>query len=282
MGNEERISSALLREYLLKSARDGKRRDGRAFDQFRAIDVKTGVYTKGEGEAWVSLGETQVLVSVKVDVGEPFPDTPDKGVLISNVELPPLASPSFEPGRPGENAVEMARVVDRAFRGSDAIGLSELVIKEGELVYLVFLDMYVLDYDGNPFDAFTLASLIALAKAELPKVKMGPDGKPELVEGKKFPLPLHDHPLSFSFVKIGGHLMLDPDLQEEVASDALLTLALDKDRNVCSIQKRKGCFTVDEINKALEVARSKYPDIMKGPVKQVVQGAKGRGSKGKD
>jgi exosome complex component RRP42 len=268
MGLEEKISSTLLKEHLLKLAQAGKRKDGRKFDEMRPIGVKEGTFTKGLGEAWVSLGKTQVLTSLKFDVGEPYPDTPDKGVLISNVELLPLASPSFEPGPPDENAIEMARVVDRAFRGSDAIDLSKLVIEEGKLVYILFLDLYVLDYDGNLFDALTLSSLITFARAQVPVVEVE-DGMPKLVEGKSFPLPLVDYPISFSFVKIGEYLMLDPNLEEESVADAAMTLAIDKDLNICSIQKRNGTFKLSEINKAVDIARAKYPKVME-EVKKVV------------
>jgi len=269
MGLEEKISSTLLKEHLLKLAQAGKRKDGRKFDEMRPIEVREGIFTKGLGEAWVSLGKTQVLTSLKFDVGEPYPDTPDKGVLISNVELLPLASPSFEPGPPDENAIEMARVVDRAFRGSDAIDLSKLVIEVGKLVYILFLDLYVLDYDGNLFDALTLSSLITFARARIPVVEKGEDGSPKLVKGESFPLPLVDYPLSFSFVKIGKYLMLDPNLEEESVADASLTLAIDEDLNICSVQKRSGTFKLSEINKAVDIARAKYPEVME-EVKKVV------------
>ncbi len=268
MSLEERISSSLLKEHIVKLAREGKRKDGRKFDEIRPIEIKEGTFTKGLGECWASLGKTQVLTSLKFDVGEPYPDSPDKGVLISNVELLPVASPSFEPGPPDENAIEMARVVDRTFRGSNAIDLSKLVIEEGKLVYILFLDLYALDYDGNLFDALTLSSLITFARAEMPVVELGEDGSPKLLD-ETFHLPLVDYPLSFSFVKIGGHLMLDPTLEEESVADASLTLAINKDLNICSIQKRSGAFKTSEINKAVEIARAKYPEVME-KVREVV------------
>lgn len=261
MALEEGIASSLLRQHLLRLAERGERKDNRAFDELRPISIREGVFTKGEGEAWVSLGKTQVLVALKANVGEPFSDTPDRGVLITNAELLPLASPSFEPGPPREKAIEIARVVDRAFRGSGAIDLSNMVLEEGKLVWILFLDMYALDFDGNLFDAMTLASLLALIRARLPLVEVGSEGRPITVEGQKVAAPLTNYPLNFSFAKIGKHLMLDPDLEEEAGSDGLLTLGLDKDLNICSIQKRKGTFMVEEIHKVAEIARSKYPEL---------------------
>lgn len=39
-----------------------------------------------------------------------------EGTLLIFTEFSPMADPSFEPGRPGESAVELGRVVDRGLR----------------------------------------------------------------------------------------------------------------------------------------------------------------------
>lgn len=260
MFEPEMLTHNLLKDYVRDLVSNGQRIDGRGLHEYRPIEVREGTFTKAEGEAWVKLGNTQVLVGVKADVGEPFPDTPDKGVLISNTELLPLASPTFEPGPPNENAIEIARVVDRAIRSADAVDMSSLVIVEGKLVYMLFLDMYVLDYDGNLEDSLTMASLIALSKAEIPKVEVKEDGEIEVKE-EKWRVNLKDLPLNFSFVKIGKELLLDPLLEEERVSDAAITLAIDKEGRVCSIQKKHGSFTIEEILNATSIARSKWPEV---------------------
>ncbi len=260
MFESEMLTHNLLKEYVKDLVSKGQRIDGRGLQDYRPIEVKEGTFTKAEGEAWIKLGNTQVLVGVKADVGEPFPDTPDKGVLVSNTELLPLASPTFEPGPPNENAIEVARVVDRAIRSADAVDMSSLVIVEGKLVYMLFLDMYVLDYDGNLEDALTIASLIALGRAEIPKVEVKEDGEIEVKE-EKWKVNLKDLPINFTFVKIGDQLLLDPVLEEEQVSDAAITLAIDKEGRVCSIQKKHGKFTMEEILNAASIARSKWPEI---------------------
>ena len=72
-------------------------------------------------------------------------------------EFVPLASPDFESGPPREDAIELARVVDRGVRESQVIQLEKLCITPGEKVWLVFIDIHILDYDGNLFDAASLA-----------------------------------------------------------------------------------------------------------------------------
>jgi len=59
---------------------------------------------KTEGSALVKIGDTEVIAGVKMSIDKPYEDTPDQGNLIVNVELLPLASPTFEPGPPDENA----------------------------------------------------------------------------------------------------------------------------------------------------------------------------------
>src|SRR3972149_2168089 len=87
----------------------GKRLDGRSLNEYREIKIEQGLIEKAEGSARILLGKTQVLVGVKVGTGEPFPDTPNEGVMTVNAELGPLAAPTFGPGPPDENSIELAR-----------------------------------------------------------------------------------------------------------------------------------------------------------------------------
>ncbi|MEM2422734.1 MAG: exosome complex protein Rrp42, partial [Candidatus Bathyarchaeia archaeon] len=146
---------------------NGKRIDGRGLTDYRPFTIEKNVIEKANGSAQIKLGKTKVMVGIKVETGEPFSDTPDEGVLMVNAELVPLASPTFEPGPPDENAIELARVVDRGLRESKALDLKKLCIKEGEKVFIVFVDIYVLDYDGNLIDASAIAALTALLTAKI-------------------------------------------------------------------------------------------------------------------
>jgi hypothetical protein len=51
-----------------------------------------------------------------------------------NVELSPMASASFSMGKPGEEAVELARLVERCLRGSGALDLEALCVLPGRKV----------------------------------------------------------------------------------------------------------------------------------------------------
>jgi len=115
------VTPAIKRDYLANLAENGKRADGRKFDEFRNIEIETNIISKAEGSARVKIGNTQVVTGIKIGIGEPYDDSPDSGVMVTAAELIPLASPDFESGPPRENAIELARVVDRGIRESGLI-----------------------------------------------------------------------------------------------------------------------------------------------------------------
>ena len=191
----ELVVSEIKRKYLHKLAQANKRIDGRAFDEYRPIKIETNFVKKAEGSAKVELGNTKVLVGVKLEVGEPYPDSPDCGVLTTNAELIPMASPEFEAGPPDEKSIELARVVDRGIRESEMIDLEKLCIEPGEKVWVVFVDIHILDFDGNLFDASSLAALAALLTAKVPNERFD--------LGEDQPLPIkNDPPISLSLIHI--------------------------------------------------------------------------------
>lgn len=245
--NDEIISS-ITKEYIQKLAENGKRIDGRAPDQYRNITIKKNVVNSAEGSAQVNLGDTSVIVGVKMEVGEPFPDTPDKGVLTTNAELIPMASPTFEAGPPSEDSIELARVVDRGIRESDAIDLDKLCIVPKEKVWIVFIDIHVLDYDGNLFDASSMGAFAALSNTTVPSS--------QFQLGENFKLPITNYPASCTTVKIGSALLLDPSLDEERIADARLTVSTDENGHIRAMQKGlSGAFTYDDIVRVIGMAQ---------------------------
>jgi len=246
------IVSSVKRDYIADLAREGKRIDARTLNQFREVSVEVGPIKSAQGSALVKVGKTQVIAGIKVEHAEPFPDKPDSGMLIVNAELLPLASPTFEPGRPNENAIELARVVDRGIRESNAIDLDKLVIKSGEDVWAVFIDIYVLDHDGNLIDASALAAIAALLNA-----------KPLENEAWTLPeFPIQKRPVTVTVAKINNKLIIDPCLDEEGVMDARISIATIEDGSICAMQKGGiGCFLREELEQAYEMARAEGAEL---------------------
>ena len=246
----------IKRDYITKLAEQGKRIDGRNFDHYRKIEIETNVVNKAEGSARVKIGNTQVLVGIKLSVGEPFPDCPDKGVLSTTAEFVPLASPDFESGPPQQDAIELARVVDRGVRESQVVQIEKLCIIPEEKVWIVFIDIHILDYDGNLLDAASLAALAALLTAIVPAKRF------EL--GEDYPLPLSEPPISCTAVKINNYVFFDSNLDEELIADARLTVATDHNGDIRAMQKGlSGSFTKEEIQKVIKGALDNGKEIRK-------------------
>ncbi|MEM2994528.1 MAG: exosome complex protein Rrp42 [Candidatus Bathyarchaeia archaeon] len=240
----------------------GKRLDGRGLMDYREIKVEQGIIERAEGSARVLLGKTEVMVGTKIEIGEPFPDTPNEGVLTVNAELVPLASPTFEAGPPDENSIELARIVDRGIRESKAIELEKLCIEPGKKVFVVFVDIYVLNHDGNLIDASALAALAALLNTKMSNYEIE-EGTVKIKPGY-IPLPVRKHPVTVTFAKINDKLVIDPWLEEEQVMDARFSVAIDDEGNICAMQKGgNGYFTPQQILEATRIARDKAEEIRK-------------------
>jgi len=240
----------------------GKRLDGRGLTEYREIKVEQGIIERAEGSARILLGKTEVMVGTKIEIGKPFPDTPNEGVLTVNAELVPLASPIFEPGPPDENSIEIARVVDRGIRESKTIDFEKLCIEPGKKVFVVFVDVYVLNHDGNLIDASALAALAALLNTKMFNYEIKED-EVEIKPGYT-PLPLKKHPIAVTFAKIDDKFVVDPWLEEEQVMETRLTITVDDNDNICAIQKGgSGYFTPKQVLEAAKIAREKAGEIRK-------------------
>lgn len=256
------VTATVKKKQIAQLISSGKRLDGRGLTDYREIQIESGLIERAEGSARVRLGKTEVLAGVKIETGEPFADVPNSGVLTVNAELVPLASPSFEPGPPDENAIELARVVDRGIRESKAIDLEKLCIVPEKKVFVVFVDVYVLNHDGNLIDASAMAALAALLNTKLFNYDVE-DG-----EIKKKPgytqLPMKNYPVTVTFAKIKDTLIMDPSLEEEQVMDARFTVTMDKDENICAMQKGgSGYFTQQQILDAVKAVKAKASELRK-------------------
>lgn len=216
-----KITENRIKEYLSQGKRFDKKR---SLEEFREIVIETGVSKHAEGSAKIKIGKTEVIVGIKMGVAEPYPDSPDKGNLMVTAELLPLSSPRFELGPPKIEAIELARVIDRAIRESKFIDLEKLCIEKGKKVWTIFIDIYSINDDGNLLDAAGIGAIVALKNAKIPKY----DEKNEVVlygelSNKNLPV-TNEVPLSITFHKIGNNIIVDPTREEEDVSGTRVTI----------------------------------------------------------
>ena len=245
--------------YVKKLIKKGKRIDGRELLQFRKIFLLPSEMKKAEGGCIGRIGDTVVAVGIKLEVVQPYPDSPDEGVLIVNAEFPPIANPEFEPGPPGENAIELARLVDRLIRESNAIDMKKLVIEEVEKVWGVFVDIHVINDDGNLLDAASLAAISALLNTQIPKI----EGEKIIREEFTGKLPVVNKPVIVSVCRVGNKLILDPNAEEEKILDSKLSFGIDENGKICAIQKQGKPIKFNNIEKMLDIAIEKSKELRK-------------------
>ncbi|MHA1198227.1 MAG: exosome complex protein Rrp42 [Candidatus Heimdallarchaeaceae archaeon] len=263
------VISEIERNHIQSLLEQKKRTDGRELSEFRKITIETEYVKKAEGSAVVSIGDTRIIVGVKAILGTPFPDSPDSGVITTSAELSPLASRYFESGPPSEAAIELARVTDRAIRESHVIDLSKLCIVPGKSVWILFIDMYILNDDGNLFDAAALGAMAALATTKIKKVKIVSEEplEKEILDELE-PLKVDHQTVSVTSYKIGNYNIFDPNGKEDRISDARITFGFDEQDRIVSMQKGKlGVYTPEEIKtqvrECLNVSKTLRKELMK-------------------
>jgi exosome complex component RRP42 len=271
---EDNPLSLIKKDFIRGLLKDGKREDGRGLLEHRPMEITTNFVSRAQGSCRIKLGNTQVVAGVKVQLENPYPDTPNRGNFMTSAELNPIASPHFEPGPPRIEAIELARVTDRSLRESGILDFEALAVRPGEKVWAVFVDLHILDYDGNLFDACSIAGVAALLSAKLPAID--PKSKEQVfADGKDRPLPVHPENAAFSttFAKIGGTIVADPHLYEELICDTRLSIGLDPSGNVRAMQKGGyGSWTVDEVKQMRREAERLHKQVFEKVQKAVKSG----------
>ncbi|XP_058768090.1 exosome complex component RRP45A-like [Vicia villosa] len=256
--NEKKfIESALLSDL---------RVDGRGPLDYRKLNIKFG---RDNGSAEVQLGETRVMGFVSGQLVQPYRDRPNEGTFSIFTEFSPMADPSFEPGRPGESAVELGRIVDRGLRESRAIDTESLCILSAKLVWAIRIDIHILDNAGNLVDAANIAALASLMTFRRPECSLGgEDGQQVVVhppeEREPLPLIIHHLPIAvtFGFFSNENLVVLDPTYREEAVMTGRMTTTLNANGDVCAIQKPGGQGVSQRvIMHCLKLAHVKAGDI---------------------
>ena len=249
-----------MENYAANLLLSNKRVDNRKLDDYREIEIKKGIINNAEGSAVARIGETKIIAGVKIEVGEPFSDTPKEGTLVVNAEFAPIASPDFETGPPGEDATELARVVDRGLRESLCVSFEDLCITPGEQVISLFVDIHIINNSGNLIDCAFLASLAALMDTKIPKIK---DGKIVRTEIER-ELKVEHVPIEVTVCKAQDKFVLDPTVDEESVIESKLTICVREDEQICALQKQGSKeLSIDEIKKMIEIAIDKSKSLRK-------------------
>ncbi|XP_069832924.1 exosome complex component RRP45 [Dendropsophus ebraccatus] len=251
------------RAFLLQAITDRKRIDGRQTYDYRNIKITFGTEY---GCCIVELGKTRVLGQVSCELVTPKMNRPTEGIIFFNLELSSMASPGFESGRPSELLVKLNRLLERCLRNSKCIDTESLCVQAGEKVWQIRVDIHLLNHEGNIIDAASIAAVAALCHFRRPDVSVQGEEvtvySPE--ERDPVPLSIHHMPIcvSFAFFQQGTFLLVDPNEREERVMDGLLVIAMNKHRELCTIQSSGGIMLLKEqVLRCSKVAGVKVAEI---------------------
>ncbi|XP_041838420.1 exosome complex component RRP45 [Melanotaenia boesemani] len=251
------------RDFLLKAIEEKKRIDGRQTYDYRKIKISFGT---DYGCCFVDLGQTRVMAQVSCELVSPKENRPNEGIMFFSIELSPMASPAFEQGRQSELSVKLNRQLERCLRNSKCIDTESLCVVSGEKVWQIRVDVHMLNNDGNLMDAASIAAITALCHFRRPDV--GIQGEEVMVysseERDPIPLSIYHMPISvsFAFFQQGTYLLVDPCEREERVMDGLLMIAMNKHREICSIQSSGGIMLLKEqVMRCSKIASVKVSEI---------------------
>ena len=186
----------------------------------------------------------------------PTQDRPFEGLFLISTESTPMAGPQFENGNTLEREVLISRIIEKAVRRSGALDIESLCIVAGSKCWAIRANVHFLNCDGGFIDASCIAVMASLLHFRKPDITVR--GEKVIVhppeEREPVPLGILHIPIcvTFSFFNpsdteenIKGQedseiAIIDATLKEELLRDGVLTVTLNKNREVVQISKAGG------------------------------------------
>ncbi|CAN4075966.1 unnamed protein product [Withania somnifera] len=227
------------------------RNDGRKRLTYRPIYVETGVIPQANGSARIKLGATDVIASVKAELGRPSVSYPDQGKVHIYVECSPTAEPSFE-GRGGEElSAELSTALERSLLGGKSgagagINPESLLIKEGKVCWDLYVDCLVISSDGNLLDALGAAIKAALSNTGIPRVLVreaassNEQADVDISDEEFLQFDTSGVPVIVTLTKVGRHYIVDATSEEESLMSSAVSISVNRQGQICGLTKRGG------------------------------------------
>jgi exosome complex component RRP41 len=206
---------------------NGKRMDGRGFEDLREIKIEAGVLHRAEGSCYLEWGGNKVVVAV-YGPREAIPrHTQNSLRAIVNAKYNMAAFSVEDRKRPGPDrrSKEISKVISEA--------LEKVIITEQYPRAAIDVNIEVLDAEAGTRCAGLTAAGVALADAGIP---------------------MKDIPVSCAAGKIAGKVVLDLGKEEDNNGDADLPVAISPRTNEILLLQMDGHLTFDEFNTALDLA----------------------------
>lgn len=201
------------------------RSDGRSEAQHRPMHISFG---QDYGCCLASIGNSKVLTQVSAVIGEPRLTRPSEGILNIRVDLTMLGSTNYDTSRNSEECVQLSRLLHKGIRDARCLDLESLCIIGGEKVWIIQIDVTVLNHEGNLTETASVSVLAALAHFRRPEVGVE-DGNViiyphEMRDPVGIAMLHYPFLVKYAFFKDGTVSFVDPSEDEEKFCDGYLII----------------------------------------------------------
>jgi exosome complex component RRP41 len=213
----------------IKLIKDGKRLDGREFEELRPIKIEVGVLKRADGSCYFELGNNKVIAAVygpREMHPRHFQDA-KMAVVKYRYNMAPFSVDDRKRPGPDRRSVEISKVSREAL---DPVILKEYYPKTAIDVYVE-----VLQSDAGTRTAGINAASVALAAAGIP---------------------MRDLVSSIAVGKIDGEVVLDLSAAEDNHGEADMPVAMIARTNTITMLQMDGHFSKEEFERGLKLATS--------------------------
>jgi len=207
--------------------KDGKRLDGRGFEELRDIKMEVSVLERAAGSAYVEWGKNKVMVGVygPRELHPKFLQDPTKAMLRCVYNLAPFSVDERKKPGPDRRSVEISKVT------SEALSSAVMLERFPNTVIDVFIE--VLQADAGTRCAGLTAASLALADAGIP---------------------MKDLISACAAGKVGGQIVVDLMKEEDNFGECDLPMALIPRKREVVLLQMDGKLSRDEFKKAYQLA----------------------------
>lgn len=208
---------------------NGRRTDGRLYNELRPVKLKVGVLGTADGSAYIEQGKTRIIVAVygPRELHPRHLALSDKAYLRCTYRMATFSVPDRKNPAPTRREREISMVVANAI---------EPVIFIRDFPRAV-IDIYiqVLQADGGTRAAAITAAAIALADAGIP---------------------MRNLVTAVAVGKADGQIVLDLNDKEDKYGEGDIPIAMIPGTDQITLLQQDGKFTVEEFKQAMELAKS--------------------------
>ncbi len=208
---------------------NGRRTDGRLYNELRPVKLKVGVLGTADGSAYIEQGKTRIIVAVygPRELHPRHLALSDKAYLRCTYRMATFSVPDRKNPAPTRREREISMVVANAI---------EPVIFIRDFPRAV-IDIYiqVLQADGGTRAAAITAAAVALADAGIP---------------------MRNLVTAVAVGKADGQIVLDLNDKEDKYGEGDIPIAMIPGTDQITLLQQDGKFTVEEFKQAMELAKS--------------------------